>query len=149
MKTLIKVIFVMIVLAVAAIAFAKFTGAAIVNSTINSTTLGATTPSTAAVTQFAVNTGVTNSGTGFKHVRATSCTTPASAGGFCTGTVSWPGAAFADVNYTFGCIAIGSGQATFLVGSTPTTTGITAEVMNSSGNSAAVSVTLDCWAMHD
>src|SRR6185369_11765369 len=81
------------------------------NSTIDSTTIGATTPSSAVVTQLGVNTGISQSGTGAKHFRGTSCTTAASAGATCPTTVTWPGGAFANTNYTYVCFTNGDGNA--------------------------------------
>jgi hypothetical protein len=138
-------------------AFSTVRQASIVNSTINSTTIGATTPSTVAATTLTSSTSaqfngsVLNNGTGFKHLRVTSCTTAASAAAFCSTTVTWPAPAFADTNYTYGCSGDSNGAANFQTTDSGNKTASTfkAIVQNTPGNSAATSITLNCWAWHD
>ena len=133
----------------AAYGFAKFTRAAIINSTIDSTTIGATTPSSAVVTQLGVNTGVTQTGTGVKHFRGTSCTTTSGAGGFCQTIITWPGAVFTDTNYTAVC-NVENTVVLYLQGyNNKTTSQITTIIQLSAGNTTAASGTLDCIAIHD
>lgn len=150
-KTTLNIIFFWLAVSMLAYGFAKFTRAAIINSTVDSTTIGATTPSSVVATQLGVNTGVTNSGGGFKHTRVASCTTAATTNATCTTTVTWPGGAFADTSYTFGCISDGNGAANFQGSdvANKTAASIHAIVQNTPGNSAATSVTLNCWGMHD
>lgn len=135
-------------------AFSTVRQASIVNSTINSTTIGATTPSTAAVTTLTssasaqFNGSVANNGTGFKHVRATSCTTPATNPGTCATTVTWPTPAFADANYTAVCVSENSGAYVGGVGS-HSATNFSVNIFNNPPASTAISVTLDCIGVHD
>jgi len=157
MKNALNIICFWFAVTLAAYGFAKFTGAAIVNSTINSTTIGATTPSTVAATTLTASTStqmngsVLNTGTGFKHVRVTSCTTTAVANNFCNTTVTWPGSAFPDTNYTYGCSTDGDGKAAYQTTASGSkgTSSIVAVIQNTPGNSLAVSETLNCWAFHD
>src|SRR5579859_1328642 len=129
----------------------------IVSSTITSTTTAATTPSTGAFTTLSstgatFNTSVVNSGTGFKHVRTLSCTTAASASASCSTTVTWPGTAFADTNYTYGCNLDQTGGFTAYLNSdsgSKTTSTVSVRIINTPGNSTAANGTLNCWAWHD
>src|SRR6185312_13629689 len=121
MKKVFRIVFFLLVTVMAMYGFAKFTGAAIVNSTINSTTIGATTPSTVAATSLTSSTSaqfngsLLNNGTGFKHIRVTSCTTASGSDvNFCNTTVTWPTPAFPDTNYTYGCSSDSNGAATFV-----------------------------------
>lgn len=125
---------------------------AITLSTINSTTLGATTPAAGTFTALGANTGVDASKTGFKHFRGTSCTTAAVASASCNTTVTWPGSAFADTNYTAGCslndVTTPGAAWDFGTGTKTTTTMVTG-IQNIPGSSLAVSGQLNCWAIHD
>src|SRR5712672_246814 len=110
MKKIFKIVFFLLVTVMAMYGFGKFTGANIVNSVINSTTIGATTPSTVVATTLTsstsaqFNVSVLNTGTGFKHVRQSSCTTNSTLNSICNTTVTWPTPAFADANYTAVCV---------------------------------------------
>lgn len=154
MKNLFKIVFFLLVTVMALYGFSKFTGAAIINSTINSSTIGATTPSSAIFTStqvnsgLLVNAGVNNTGTGFKHVRAASCTTPATNPGTCSTTVTWPTPAFADTNYTLVCTSENSGAYVGGAGS-KTTTQFNVNIFNNPPATTAISVTLDCIGVHD
>lgn len=157
MKKALKIAFFLLIAVMAMYGFAKLTGANIVNSTINSTTIGSTTPSTGAFTALSSSTsaifngGITNTGTGFKHVRATSCTTTSGVGtGNCTGTVTWPAPAFADTNYTYGCAVEGGGQVMFtnVVTGSKTTSTMQYTILNTPGNGSSSGI-IECWAFHD
>jgi hypothetical protein len=157
MKKASQVLFVLILTVAVMYGFTTVTGMNLKNSVINSTTIGATTPSSGIFTSVQVNSGllvnagVNNTGTGFKHVRVASCTTTAVANNFCNTTVTWPAPAFADTNYTYGCSSDGNGAAAYQTTSSgsKTASNFVAVVINTPGNSAATSVTLNCWAYHD
>lgn len=158
MKKAFKIVFFLLLTVMAMYGFAKFTGANIVNSTINSTAIGATTPSTGAFTALTSSTSilfngsVLASGTAFKHIRVTSCTTAAGSDtNFCNTTVTWPAPAFPDTSYSYGCSGDGNGAASFVNTSSAskTASSIVAVVQNTRGNPTANSVTLSCWAFHD
>jgi hypothetical protein len=149
-KTILNIICFWLAVSMFAYGFAKFTQAVIINSTINSTTIGATTPSTGAFTQFAVSTGVTPTGGGFKHQRGTTCTTAAGTNGECGTTVTWGGGAFADTSYTSGCtVESTAGTVQYLYGGGKAAASVSFQVMNTPGNTGAASGTYDCWAFHD
>lgn len=154
MKKTLRVALFLLVTVMAMYGFAKFTGAAIVNSTINSTTIGATTPSTVAATALTsstsaqLNSSVLNTGTGFKHMRAASCTTPATNPGTCSTTLTWPTPAFADANYTLVCTSENSAAYVGGAGS-KTTTQFNVNIFNNPPVNTAISVTLDCIGVHD
>jgi hypothetical protein len=148
-KTALNIICFWFAVSVFCYGFAKFTQAVIINSTINSTTIGATTPSTGAFTQLGVSTGVTNSGTGIKHFRGTSCTTASSAGAFCQTIITWPGGAFADTSYTAVCNIENTAVLYLANYNNKTTSQITTIIQLSAGNTTGASGTLDCIAFHD
>jgi hypothetical protein len=122
---------------------------AIFNSTVDNTVIGGTGPAAGTFTTGAFNSGITNTGSGFKHVRQTSCTTSASAGSFCATTINWPGAPFANTSYTATCVVDGGSAAFFLGEGSKTTTSMGTTIENSPGIVAAQTVTLDCIAIHD
>jgi len=154
MKTAFKVLFFLFVTVMAMYGFAKFTGANIVNSTINSTAIGGTTPSTAIFTTVAANTStqmngsVLASGTAFKHIRTTSCTTAASLNNVCSTTVTWQTPAFPDASYTVVCVSENSAAFVAGVGS-HTATNFNVNIQNAPPSAVATSVTLDCIGVHD
>lgn len=143
------------------------TGVALKNSTVDSTTLGATTPSSGAFTTLTSNAGATvsggfivnsgiQSGTGFKHFRVTggSCTTSGTQGSTCqTPSISLPGTAYADTNYTITCmedgfIAVNTGTPTVIGTGTKTTSSFTL-VVAQVGAVAAAYGAIDCVSAHD
>ncbi|HEY6351981.1 MAG TPA: hypothetical protein VI636_21510 [Candidatus Angelobacter sp.] len=115
---------------------------------------GSTSGVTAEVGELKVDTGVTVQSTGFKHFRlasGTSCTTPGAQGSGCTtGSISLPGPAFPDSNYTLVCImegpATGSPVIQDIGSKTPSsfTLGVTQV-----GNIASSYGAADCIAIHD
>jgi hypothetical protein len=133
----------------------------IVSSVIDSTPIGSTTPSTGAFTTLTtnsliVNGGVSSAGTGFKHFRVNggSCTTSGSQGSTCqTGSISLPGTAYPDTNYTVSCFE--DGFITVNVG-TPGIIGIGTKTASSFtlvvaqiGSVAASYGAVDCITIHD
>lgn len=154
MKKIFKVILFLLLTVMAMYGFAKIRGAVIVNSTIDSTTIGSATPSTVAATTLTASTSaqlngsVLASGTAFKHIRTTSCTTAALANNVCSTTVTWQTPAFPDANYTAVCVSENS--AAFVAGvGTHTATNFNVNIQNSPPSATAVSVTLDCIGVHD
>jgi hypothetical protein len=102
-----------------------------------------------------LNGGVNNTGTGIKHVRSTaSCTTGNNVGNTCSVTITWPGTAFADTNYTVVCspekqIASPYAASWFFIplgGRTTSTFVVTMETLNSLATSLN---SLDCIGIHD
>jgi hypothetical protein len=106
---------------------------------------------TAQVGRLIVNGGVTATGSGFKHARTTaSCTTGSNPGDRCYFTISWPGLAFADTNYTTTCTAEYEVGGPSIIVSTKTTSNITVTVVNDGVLDGDDTVTgLDCIAIHD
>jgi hypothetical protein len=94
-----------------------------------------------------VGTGVANSGGGLKHMRFQGCFTSGSQGNAsCVMTVSWPGTAFPDTNYTLSCMTFSEPGVVFM--STVKAAGsINASFFSATSGLAAGEV--DCIAIHD
>jgi hypothetical protein len=86
--------------------------------------------------------GVNHNGAGIKHLRTPGCT-----GTGCVFTVTWPGTAFADTNYTVVCtpepVAVGVSV------SNKTTTSISVAAATVTPNNVITLTEIDCIAMHD
>ncbi len=96
-----------------------------------------------------INTGVTNSGTGFQHIRIASCLPAGNT--TCTDTITWA-SAFADTNYTAVCTldAIAPVNARDVVLTTDLKATTTMNVRERTLNGTAVTGgNLDCIAIHD
>lgn len=92
--------------------------------------------------------GIANSGTGLKHVRATTCTTEARIGATCTSSaITLPGAAFADTAYTLSCTLESPVHEPHIIGvaKKPGSFSITI----ASDTAAAAGGIADCIAIHD
>jgi len=115
---------------------------------------GSTSGVTAEVGELRVDTGVTVQSTGFKHFRlasGTSCTTPGAQGSGCTtGSISLPGPAFPDANYTLVCIMEGpaTGSPVIQVVGSKSPSSFTLGVMQV-GNVASSYGAAACIAIHD
>jgi hypothetical protein len=106
--------------------------------------------------QIKVAGGVDATGGGLKHARAGGCNGGST--GPCSVTVSWPGAAFSDTNYTAVCTP-DSGRGGTLTITNKTTTGITVSIASDvvvSTNNNVIGATsfpamsgVECMAMHD
>lgn len=93
--------------------------------------------------------GIPTDGSGFKHKRVASCTTPASASSTCDTTVTW-GTAFADANYTVTCSGEGSPSGTPLAVGVASKTASAVTYRISCQTALASSFTnIDCVAVHD
>lgn len=132
------------------------TSIAIKNSTLDSSPIGGTTPSTAVVTLLTINQGVSSAGTGFKHFRVTggSCTTPGGQGTTCqTTSISIPGTAYADTNYSLVCELDGSiatNTATpAIMGAASKAAGSFTLTVIQVGTAAASYGAIDCITVHD
>jgi hypothetical protein len=141
------VIFILLLPLYVALANTAYRKLAISNSTIDSTVIGGTSPAAGTFTTGKFTTGIINNGVGLQHMRATSCTTAASAGAFCQTTMTWP-VAFANTNYTVVC---STQSGTLFLGAinNKTTTQITPIVELTPGNAAAASTEIDCVGIHD
>jgi hypothetical protein len=88
-----------------------------------------------------IATGIDATGTGIKHARSAGCTSGAAV--YCNFTLTWPGSAFANTNYTVICATL----AGYPVGIAKGTTSVSGSVTvyyeyQSSGE-------IDCIAIHD
>ena len=104
---------------------------------------------TAAGTTF--NVGVANNGSGSKHVRSiTTCTTAAAVGATCTtASIDWPGADFADANYTLTCSLSGTQtNVPVIVGTTKAAGNFTVTIAALTA-AAASTDKIECIAVHD
>lgn len=93
--------------------------------------------------------GLTNS-SGFQAMRRTSCTTPASLGGNCNVTLTWP-VSFGDTNYTYTCYMVNASGDLVMIDSSRqlSATQIEVTTINTPGNSTATSGTINCIGVHD
>jgi hypothetical protein len=106
---------------------------------------------TIATGELQVGGGVSSTGSGLKHVRAGGCSVTGN-NLSCSVIVSWPGAAFADTNYTAVCTP--ENATGWLSITSKTTSSVTATVqggwINTQGFTVAGSMTgVECMAMHD
>jgi hypothetical protein len=100
------------------------------------------------ITQPTITTGLTNSGTGFMHIRAAGCATAAAAGATCITTLTLAGT-FADTNYTAVCSGNGITSGVPVAGATTkATTQITFNTVADTG-AAAQFTSINCIAVHD
>ena len=86
-------------------------------------------------------------GSGLKHQRIAGCSTPASANGSCTTTLTWT-TAFADASYTPVCQANATAVVVLNITATSAAS-LSITVVNGPGNSAATTPNIFCIAMHD
>jgi hypothetical protein len=96
-----------------------------------------------------VDSGVDGSGTGVKHLRAPTCTTPATPLSTCTTTVIWPGNAFVDNNYTAVCTVSTVKHGNPFVVSTANKTASKIDVVIATLTAADASGVVDCISMHN
>jgi hypothetical protein len=103
------------------------------------------------LTSPAINTGITSSGTGLKHVRSgTTCTTAAAVGAICTtASISLPGTAFPDPAYTLSCTLQGALTNVPVVIDTNKSAGSFTVTIAALTAAAASYAEVDCIAIHD
>jgi hypothetical protein len=101
--------------------------------------------------------GVDATGGGIKHARAGGCSASTAS---CSVTVSWPGSAFADTNYTAVCTPDNANQGVFSITSKTTSNvtvtikpiSVTVAVGTATGGGSSFNVSMsgvECMAMHD
>jgi hypothetical protein len=117
--------------------------------TISSAALTTPTLTTPTSTNAIFNTGINHGGTGFQHIRFTSCSTTS---GTCAGTGSW-NTSFADTSYTTTCSLSGAlaGGASFSQLIRPlvkSAASFTYEFIDQ-GNGSGITQEIDCIAVHD
>jgi hypothetical protein len=129
------------------------TNKTLTSPTINSPTVSTGTFSTPTITSPTFSTGISNNGSGFKHIRGVvGCTTSGGASAFtgpCTTVVTWT-SAFADANYTASCMADGIALGVpILQGITAkAAASVTVQTQQASGTNAQFSA-IECIAVHD
>jgi hypothetical protein len=99
-----------------------------------------------------INQGISNNGTGFKHIRVAGCTT-GGAGTACSVTATWT-SAFADASYTVSCSPVGlsgtsGGFVVYQGVFSQSASQVVPSIVNGGSGGTATATNFDCIAVHD